>query len=478
MFDIIVATDQNNGIGKNGKLPWDIKIDMKFFKTKTLETEFPNQINAIIMGWNTWQSIPIKYRPLKDRINIIVTQKHAELIKESDCLFTVENFEDALIKAHELKVYNTYVIGGGHLYLTALKNHNLNNIYITKIYNNFECDTHFIINNKMHLRESSEIIEDVDLISKKYIKLQFIKYQNPKHEEYQYLNLLSKVIQKGEERQTRNAKTLSIFGEQIKFDISEGFPLLTTKRMYWKGIVEELLFFIRGDTNSKHLEEKGINIWQGNTTTDFLNKVGLDSYEEGDMGPMYGYQWRSYNKPYNIKNKYVLEKVQTGIEVQTGIDQLQNCIDMIKNDPTNRRILLTAYNPCQLKESVLAPCHSIVVQFYVKENKLSCHMYQRSADTFLGLPFNIASTSLLTYLIAKITNLNPGEVIISLGDTHLYKDHIEMANRQLNRVPFKFPKLEILKDIKNIVDIENMTMDDFNLINYQCHKGIKASMVA
>ena len=234
--------------------------------------------------------------------------------------------------------------------------------------------------------------------------------------------------------------------------------------MFWKGIVEELLFFLRGDTNSKKLDEKGVKIWNPNTTREFLDNLGLTDYQEGEMGPMYGYQWRNFNKPYKKEGN--------------GYDQLATCIELIKNNPTNRRILMTTFNPLQLNESVLAPCHSIVIQFYVNNDRLSCHMYQRSADTFLGLPFNIASTSLLTYIMAKVTNLKPGEVIISLGDTHLYDDHVEAALKQLDRTPMEFPKLNILKELNNLDDIENLTLTDFELVNYQSHPGIKAAMIA
>ena len=186
------------------------------------------------------------------------------------------------------------------------------------------------------------------------------------------------------------------------------------------------------------------------------------------MSPVYGYQWRYFNKPYKSEES----------NSNDGYDQLANCIELIKNNPTNRRILMTAYNPLQLNESVLAPCHSIIIQFYVSDNSLSCHMYQRSADTFLGLPFNIASTSLLTYIIAKVTNLEPGEVIISLGDTHLYKEHIESAKEQLCRNPYDFPKLKINKNLETIEDIENLEFSDFELIDYKYHPTIKAKMFA
>ena len=466
MFDIILACDNNNGIGKKGKLPWRIKEDMEFFKRKTSFTPYPNLMNAVIMGYNTWISIPSDKRPLEDRINIIITNKHSEEIEESDNIIVASSFENALDYAYQIKkVHNIFVIGGKQIYDIAIKHPDLGLFYLTKIYNDFKCDTKFDYNldNFENVFQSEKEFYK-DHLNKDEFEVKFFTFRKIEHPENKYLQLIEKIIKKGDKRDTRNAKTLSLFGEQLKFDISSSFPLLTTKKMFWKGIVEELLFFLRGDTNAKKLDEKGVKIWNPNTTREFLDSLGLNDYQEGDMGPMYGYQWRNFNKPYK----------QEG----SGYDQLSNCIDLIKNNPTNRRIMMTTFNPLQLEESVLAPCHSIVIQFYVKDNKLSCHMYQRSADTFLGLPFNIASTSLLTYIVAQVTNLEPGEVIISLGDTHLYDDHIEAALKQLDRSPMEFPKLKINKDLETIEDIENLEYSDFELIDYQSHPGIKASMIA
>jgi len=459
MFDIIVAVEKNNGIGNKNSLPWNIPLDMEYFKETTKNTKFPNQNNAVIMGWNTWNSIPVKFRPLKDRINIIITNNHKDHIPKDPNIVIASDLDDALEKTKHFIIDKKFVIGGKKLYDVALKHSGLDNLLITEIDKEFECNMFLDFD-----REAYELTNSSGNIAYQDFNINFNIYKK-NHQEYNYLNLLEKTINFGELRQTRNALTYSLFGDQLTFDISNSFPLLTTKKMFWRGIVEELLFFIRGETDSKLLNEKNIKIWNGNTSKEFLENLNLP-YEEGLMGPMYGYQWRFYNKPYNQDTN------------DTGIDQLNNCINLIKNDPTNRRILLTAYNPLQLKESVLAPCHSIIIQFYVKDNKLDCHMYQRSADIFLGLPFNIASTSLLTYIIAKVTNLNPGKMIISLGDVHLYESHIEQAREQIKRIPLKFPKLEILKDIKTINDIENLNLIDFKLSNYNSYKNIKATMVA
>ena len=284
-------------------------------------------------------------------------------------------------------------------------------------------------------------------------------------QEYVYLNALKDILQNGKKRETRNATTISKFGITLNFDISTSFPLLTTKRMFWKGIYEELLWFIKGDTNSKNLESKGVNIWTGNSSRNYLDSIRLNTYADGDCGPIYGFQWRHYNADYEGFNKDY-----TG----QGIDQLQGCIDLIKNDPTSRRIYMTAWNPIRLPEMCLPPCH-VSYQFYVENNTLSCMMYQRSGDMFLGVPFNIASTALLTYMISHVCGLIPGSITIVIGDAHIYESHIDAVNEQLSRTPLPFPTLNIKNNRANIDDI---VVEDIELNNYVCLKGISAKMVA
>lgn len=285
-----------------------------------------------------------------------------------------------------------------------------------------------------------------------------------------YLFGLKEVLEKGELRKTRNSNTISLFGLKLDFDISESFPLLTTKKVYWKGVVEELLWFLKGDTNSKHLEEKNINIWKGNSSREFLDSVSLNDYEEGECGPIYGFQWRHFNAEYKGSNINYEGK---------GVDQLQNCIDLINNDPKSRRIFMSAWNPEQLDQMCLPPCH-VSYQFYVSEkDELSCILYQRSGDMFLGVPFNIASVSLLVYIIAFITNKKPKKVTLMIGDAHIYEDHIEQVKIQLNRKPYKLPKLNIKdKHENNRKNINEYTYDDFEIIDYQFHPTIPAKMIA
>jgi thymidylate synthase len=235
-------------------------------------------------------------------------------------------------------------------------------------------------------------------------------------------------------------------------DISTSFPLLTSKRVWWKGVLEELLFFISGSTDTKVLEEKGVNIWKGNTSREFLDKRGLYNLKEGEYGKSYGYQWRKFGDK---------------------VDQLQNLIDGIKNDPFGRRHYMTAWNPLELENIPLPACH-LSCQFYVFEDKkLSCQVYMRSCDVFLGLPFNIASYACLTYMIAHLTNLQPHELSFCLGDTHIYKNHIDQCNEMIKRDLRHFPKLKIKRKVENIDDFK---FDDFEIINYNPHPTIKAEM--
>jgi thymidylate synthase len=251
------------------------------------------------------------------------------------------------------------------------------------------------------------------------------------HEEYQYLNLLKKCLL-GNKRQTRNSETYSLFTEMLSFNLMKGFPLLTTKKVFIRGIFEELMFFIRGQTNTKLLEYKGVNIWKPNTTKEFIESCNLP-YNEGDMGPMYGFQWIHFNAEYkDCSTDY------NGM----GYNQLEEVINLLIKDPYSRRILMTTYNPLQAKQGVLYPCHSIVIQFYVDNmNMISMSMYQRSSDAFLGLPYNIASNALLLHLICSTVNkrinknkYSVGKLNIILGDVHIYKDHIDAVNQQDRKI--------------------------------------------
>jgi len=297
------------------------------------------------------------------------------------------------------------------------------------------------------------------------------------NEELAYLQILKDLIINENERQTRNSITKSLFSKNLTFNLKNSFPLLTTKKMFFRGIFEELMFFIRGETDTKILEQKGINIWKGNTSREFLDNNGLENYEIGDMGPMYGFQQRYFNANYEGCHYNYLGK---------GIDQLKYIIDTILKDPFSRRIIMTTYNPAQVNKGCLFPCHSLIVQFYIKEEKgiyyISQQNYIRSNDIFLGNPYNIASFALLSYLLChhlnhltKSEKYKPDMLYITIGDYHLYKEHYEAAEIQIKRTPYSFPKLKINKYHDNI---EDYSYEDIELIDYIFHPSIKAPMIA
>lgn len=299
-------------------------------------------------------------------------------------------------------------------------------------------------------------------------------------EEQQYLNILNNVLENGERRNTRNGYTRSIFGSHMRFNIENSFPLLTTKKMFIRGIIEELLWFLRGSTDATELREKGVHIWDLNTSKEFLDKSGLTCYREGETGPFYGYQWRNFGKPYIPLNQKteITENPEITKDTQSYQDQIKFVIDEIIKNPSSRRIVLTGWNPNQLEEMCLPPCH-ILYQFYVSgpENQyLSCHMYQRSEDFFLGKPFNIASTALLTYIIANITGKIPKEIVLSGGDCHIYEEHLDAVKTQLVNSPYNFPKLVIKRKL-SFDEINDIKYEDFELIDYQSHPTIKAKLL-
>src|SRR5688572_11901623 len=258
----------------------------------------------------------------------------------------------------------------------------------------------------------------------------------------QYLQLLRHILDKGVEKTDRTGTgTISSFGYQMRFDLQEGFPLVTTKKLHLKSIIHELLWFLKGETNIAYLRENGVSIWN-----EWAN-------EKGELGPVYGKQWRSWEGANGVM-----------------VDQVKDLISQIKNNPDSRRLLINAWNVADLPRMALMPCH-VLFQFYVAEGKLSCQLYQRSADSFLGVPFNIASYALLTLMIAQVCDLKPGEFIHSFGDVHIYNNHLEQVHKQLSREPFPLPVMKLNPDVKNIFDFK---FDDFTLENYQFHPAIKA----
>ncbi len=260
----------------------------------------------------------------------------------------------------------------------------------------------------------------------------------------QYLDLLSHVLDHGRPREDRTGTgTLGVFGYQMRFNLADGFPVITTKKLHLKSIIHELLWFLAGDTNVKYLQDNGVRIWN-----DWAD-------QNGDLGHIYGYQWRSW--PTCDGN---------------SVDQIAHLINEIKSNPTSRRLIVSAWNVGDLKKMNLPPCH-LLFQFYVNEGKLSCQLYQRSADIFLGVPFNIASYALLTLMVAQVTGLKPGDFVHTFGDAHIYNNHFEQVKTQLSRNPYPLPRMKINPDVKSIFDFK---FEDFELVNYQSHPHIKGDV--
>lgn len=474
-LNVILAIDKNYGIGNKGKLPWYIKDELNVFREKTLDS-------VLIMGRKTLEKLP-----KLDKRTLFCVTKSINLEFNNDAVFTFTDFEDAFKQAKCLNK-KIFVAGGNQLYDYIFRNYSKDIIlHISFISEKYDCDTYF---NSQHLKNF--YIEK----ETKYEKFTHCIMKYNKYGERQYLDLIKDILENGERRQTRNAETISDFCKHLKFDLREGFPLLTTKKMFLKGIIEELLFFIRGDTDSKILEEKGINIWKGNTNREFLDANGFKDRKEGEMGPMYGSIWRHFNlisseremsvlkDSKSIKFNYISDnKDNTSYtsdkidSIDFDVDQLKFVINEIKTNPSSRRILMTTFNPGQVKYGVLWPCHSITIQFYVQDGFLDMFCYCRSSDVFLGLPFNIASSSLFLMIIAKLTNLIPRYFNISLGDTHIYGNHQPQVLEQMKRIPYVFPKIK-LTDFENLEEVENLTYKDFCLIDYKSYDSIKAEMVA
>lgn len=473
MLSLIVAFDNKFGIGKNNALPWNIREDMLFFSdiTKNNLNNSQNK-NAIIIGKNTYQSIG---KALPDRINIVVSSTLKD-DKMEDNIIIALTIEDAIKKANDFKCPNIFICGGSKIYEYALNNLYFDNIYLTHISKDYECDTFIKFSG----------IAKYPLISSKSFKINNIEVgfrhystrispcYDLASQEYQYINLIEDIIHTNQLRMTRNGNTLCTFGKTLVFDISESIPILTTKKIVIGNVIEELLFFLSGETDTKKLASKNVVIWNANTNRQFLDSVGLKHYEEGDMGPMYGFQLMHYGEDYKGCNKNY-----------EGYNQFEYCLNLLKTDPYSRRILMTTYNPKQADEGCLYPCHGISIIFNVdNDHKLSCMMTQRSVDVMCGLPWNILSYSILVYIMCELVNndsnyngkkMTPGSITMCLGDTHIYEVHREQAIRQVLRLPLKFPKLEITNKPKALNEI---TFNNFILHEYNHHPYLPVKMVA
>lgn len=529
-MSLIAAVDSQFGIARDGNIPWLHekwgKDDLEFFRSVTND-------KRVIMGRKTWDSLPVK--PLPRRENIIVTNNKS-FVAPAGC--RVECGQLPFI-GHRTEV----IIGGAEIYRAALETGQVNTLYLTMIDMDYKCDKQFPIASvfpkyRSQLLKCDYLTYEGVRVYRMIIELRSTMYdgffgericalpgydqQRPAHPitnygEMGYLELLRFILATGDRRATRNGSTLSVFGYTLEFSLSR-FPLMTTKAMPLRAIFEELMMFIRGETDSNKLVAKGVNIWKHNTSREFLKDRGLN-YPEGEMGPMYGYQWRNFGKPHPNAHEPASQqgdaesvKPTPSLREQLreqrlaaraaaadtpdapatsydpkidGIDQFARCIDLIYNNSTDRSNLMTTLDPCVVNQGVLWPCHGIVTQFYVANGMLSCTMYQRSADMFLGVPFNIASYALLVYLICDHVNyrrgqngipaqLTPGRLIITFGDAHIYSDHVPAAYLQLLRAPgYAYPELKITNSRAKIEDYQ---YEDIKLVRYDHHPRIFAKV--
>lgn len=490
-----VTTYKNKlALGRRGQLLFKLKDDMNFFKNITINSLSQSSSlrkNIVLMGRKTYFSIPIQYRPLSDRINIVLT-RDPELIKLSPVPKNLELVKDIYYTDMDTfkRIYhkynpNVFVIGGSELYNLFLNQ--ADRLYITQVQTEDGKDVKFIEGDEPDTF-MNHFTSDYQLIgmSEKYkgmykgtsLSYRVLHYRlsEKMSEEYKYLNFMNNILSNGNERSDRTGTgTVSLFGNQMRFDISQSIPLMTTKRVPFKTIVEELLWFCRGDSDAKVLQKKGIKIWDGNTSRDFLDNRGLFHYPEGIIGPQYGFLWRHFGAKYSHSFG---DTSQCDTSLIGGFDQLKYVEDLLKNDPFSRRIMISAWSPDRLHEQVLPSCH-YSIQFYVTEENgeryLSCMFTMRSNDFDTANNYNLICYSILTYILAKRHNMKPKEIIYTCGDAHIYSNHIEQVKEQLTRTPRPFPKVVVSDSVKN-KDWKDITVDNFDLVGYFPHPTIKIQM--
>lgn len=447
-FEIVVAHNSKRGIGCNNALPWTCPRDMAFFKKLTLDSAI---YNAVVMGSNTWRSIG--QRPLPGRLNVVISTK----LRKSDLsngVILFDSVEKCVRDLLTMGLDNIYIIGGASIYSQFMKLPIVSAIHANEILHNYTlCNTHL-----------DEFPSDFQLVSQRATKeVVFRMYQRPPNRgELSYLRLVGDILREGETRNDRTGTgTISMFGKSMRFCLrGDKIPVLTTKKVFWPGVVKELLWFISGSTDANKLSEQGVNIWKENGSRAFLDNMGFYDRKEGDLGPVYGFQWRHFGAEYvDCKTDYCGQ----------GFDQMKDCVDKIKNDPDSRRIVMSAWNPPDLGNMNLAPCH-MMCQFHVSGKELSCQMYQRSCDVGLGVPFNISSYALLTHMIAHCCGIKAKELIYVMGDAHIYKNHVEPLERQLERDPLPFPTIKLNDSVR---DIDDFRFGDIELRNYYSYPSIK-----
>lgn len=479
-------------IGYNNQLLFKLTHDHLFFQnitTYSLSNTSKLSLNVLLMGRKCFLSLPKK---LPGRIHFVLTNsafllskipknKNNEFIIKDDIYFI--NLDTFRLIYKQLNP-NVFIIGGGEIYnlfLNAEKN-NLpvpKKLYITHVQGILKTIPNVFMD---HINFRYRLIG----YSEKYTqdsftyRILFYKFSNiletSVYQEFKYLDLLKHVVNTGNKRDDRTGTgTISTFGNQLRFDISETIPLFTTKFVPFRIIVEELLWMCRGDTDAKILQKKGIHIWDGNSSREFLDARGLMNYPNGVLGPIYGFNWRhfgaDYHPEYADTNKYNSDDIG-------GFDQLQYVENLLKNDPFSRRIIISAWAPNRLHEMALPPCHTLI-QFYVTEEYdqkfLSCMFTMRSSDFDTASCYNCTAYSILTCILAKKYNMKPKELVYNAGDTHVYLNHLDAVNIQLSKIPCPLPKI-ILNDSITTKDWKDITIDDFELVGYLSHKPIPIKM--
>ncbi len=470
-FNIVTAyLKKNRGIGYKKSLPWNrIKEDLLYFKTLTQRTSLPQSINSVIMGRETFESMGS--RCLKNRLNVVLTRSNQDkTFKGFEHPLFVNSLSDALdvTNIHDKQIDQKFVIGGEEVYKQALINDCCKNIYVTEINSNqnIECDRFF--------PQIPKIFKQVDFHQSNNLTFrQYTNVSDTNSQEKYYLDCMRDILENGEKIVDRTlVGTRSLFSQNLTFDIKiknpleqdlkkivYQFPGLTTKKMFFKGVIWELIWFLNGNTDVKFLQDRGVKIWNGHSTREYLDSIGLTNVPTNNIGKGYGYQWINWGGQ--------------------GINQIKKIIHQLKTDPTSRRILLSAWNVGQLDQMGLVPCHLTYLFKVTDHHKdiktLNCQVILRSNDMFLGSPFNIASTAILTILISRCVGMMPGKISLNITDAHIYENHIDQVKEQLTRIPLEFPTIKINQDANTYEEICGLTYEDFN-IDYHSWDTIRADM--
>lgn len=479
---LILAMDESGAIGLDSALPWRSPLDMSFFADTTRRGASGQSI--LLIGSKTASSLP----PMRGRKLVVLTrdtqrtprtQDYNELSTLPDVSYADEASAVRLVGIANSSNFPVFAAGGAQIYKWALWTFTIDTYYVTIIPGVHKADTYLDTNT---LETLGAIPSWRKFTCANFCVLKSVQFRRAVHWEEPYLDLLYSVLTKGSITAGRNGETMRLFGQTLRFDLREAFPLLTTKRMWLRGIFLELMFFLQGKTDTNWLEERKVNIWKDNTSAEFLAARGLQ-YKVGEMGPMYGYNWRYFGLPFG-------EQPQPG----KYIDQYARVLSTLSSDPSSRRAHMTTYNPLVADHGVLEPCHGISTVFQADKSGatyvLSCVMTQRSADLICGVPFNIASYALLLHVMCGQLNAIcadhtwiPGELVMVLCDAHIYKDHYGIAQRQCLRAPYGSPRLEIpplsgKQDAVYKSDGSPLEFEDVKLLGYSPHFKLEAKMVA